>query len=146
MPNNRNFEQFMSQVVLGNGQNGDSIHVDITGARAVAFTVKGSDAQQLTTASPQVLMTDDRQVTCTPGALPAGTSQAAVGVNAAGTITGADLSTTTPRIVFLRAAADTGFNVESSPKMYGVKQAWLTLTRAAVTGTTTYTVVTTVYY
>jgi hypothetical protein len=140
------YKQYTTSITLGSGQNNDSEHVDVLGARAVSFTVSASDTSQLTTASPQAQLTDGKQVTCAPAALPAGASQAAAGLNAGGIVTGLDLSTTTPRLVMLRAAADSSFQVESSPKMYGVTKAWLTLTRAAVASTTVYTVVTTVYY
>jgi hypothetical protein len=144
--NNPNYYQYTSTVTLASGQNADSGHVDCLGAKAISFTVSCNTTHQLATASPQVLMTDQKQVTLTPGAFAAGTANAATNLNAAGVIITADLSTTTPRFVLVRAAIDPVFNSDSAPKMYGVASAWITLTKAATAGPAIYTVVTTVYY
>lgn len=138
--------QYTSTVTLAASQNNDSTHVDVTGARCVSFTVSCNNNHQLATASPQVLMTDGKQATIAPGAMPAGTAVAALNLNAAGSIITADLSSSTPRLVLLRGAGDTTFSVDSSPKMYGVASAWITLTKAATAGPAIYTVVTTVYF
>lgn len=135
--------QYTSLVTLAASQNADSGHVDVTGARAVSFTVSCNTTHQLGVASPQVLMTDGKQATVAPGAFAAGTELTALNLNAAGSIITADLSTTTPRLVILRAAVATSFGVE---RMYGVGSAWITLTKAATPGPAIYTVVTTVYY
>lgn len=143
MANAAQYYQYTSTITLASGQNSDSGHVDVTGARAVSFSVSCNTSHQLTAASPQILMTDGKQVTVTPGALPGGTDSAAVNLNGAGVITGADLSTATTRVVFLRAAVTTTFGSE---RMWGCAAAWITLTKAATPGNAIYTVVTTVYY
>jgi hypothetical protein len=131
-------------VTLQSGQNNDATHMDVTGAKAVTWTVSCNTTHTLSTASPQVLFTDGKQLTIAPGAFPGGTDGTTTALNATGIITGADLSTTTPRIVLLRSNTNTQFL--NTDRLWGAGSAWLTITKAATAGPAIYTIVTTVYY
>lgn len=132
-----------TDVVLGSGQNGDSAHVDIRGARAVAFIIKASDPTTLTTCVAQVNYPSGLQVNVATGAAGASQDSGLLNAVSSGALTGVALNDAALHMFVLRSESGTGFFVEP---MYGVDKAQITLTRAVAGGTTTYTVWTLVYF
>jgi hypothetical protein len=138
-------EEYTTVVTLGSGQNNDSEHINVSGARAVVWQVTASDNVQLTTGVPQIKDHNGKQLTLATAAIPGGTDSVLHPINVAGVITALDLNAAgNSRTVVLRGTAAAAPFANDGP-LPGIKEAWLTLTRTATGGTTAYTVKTLVY-